>query len=94
MVRHVTRGALLTALVAATGVVTWFARQNHFEWMFNPLPTSDYVTAATKRHSSTDDDMVMAVERERRSGGLSDPADGLSPPRAGHGRDVPIVATY
>src|SRR5215510_9664317 len=23
--------------------VTWFARQNHFEWMFNPLPNADYV---------------------------------------------------
>src|SRR4051812_25089060 len=27
-------------------VFTWFARQNHFEWMFNPLKHSDYVAAS------------------------------------------------
>src|SRR5918993_1675174 len=30
------RGVVLL-LVAVTGLVTWFARQNHFEWMFNAL---------------------------------------------------------
>src|SRR4030095_1437500 len=33
---------LLLPLLAAA----WFARQNHFEWMFNPLAHSSYVKAA------------------------------------------------
>jgi hypothetical protein len=49
--------ALLTPLLA----VTWFARQNHFEWMFNPLPNADYARAG-EAASVADGDMVMAVE--------------------------------
>jgi len=26
-------------------VSVWFARQNHFEWMFNPLPDAAFVSA-------------------------------------------------
>ncbi len=52
VVRHATRGALLVTLVGATGVVTWFARQNHFEWMFNPLPTVQYVDIASNERLS------------------------------------------
>ena len=41
--------------------VTWFARQNHFEWMFNPLPDAAY--AKTSEAGFVDDaDIVMAVE--------------------------------
>jgi len=33
-------------LIAALGAApTWFARQNHFEWMFNPLPDPVYAPA-------------------------------------------------
>lgn len=48
---------LLVPLLAAA----WFARQNHFEWMFNPLPNAAYakVSEANFVH---DDDMVLAVE--------------------------------
>lgn len=39
---------------------TWFARQNHFEWMFNPLPHAAY--ARTSDASFVDDkDVVLAV---------------------------------
>jgi thiol:disulfide interchange protein len=39
---------------------TWFARQNHFEWMFNPLPNAAY--ARTSEASFVDDkDVVLAV---------------------------------
>ena len=62
VVRHVTRGALLATLVGATGVVTWFARQNHFEWMFNPLPAVRYVDIAATKGFLTDDEMVMGIE--------------------------------
>jgi hypothetical protein len=40
---------------------TWFARQNHFEWMFNPLANAAYVKANEAAFVS-DDDIVMAVE--------------------------------
>jgi hypothetical protein len=39
----------------------WFARQNHFEWMFNPLPDPTYAPA-TLVDFVEDRDMVVAVE--------------------------------
>ena len=48
---------LLAPLIA----VTWFARQNHFEWMFNPLPSAAYAKASEANFLS-DNDMVLAVE--------------------------------
>ena len=30
--------ALLAVALIPLGVAAWFARQNHFEWMFHPLP--------------------------------------------------------
>ena len=40
---------------------TWFARQNHFEWMFNPLANAAYVKTNEAAFVS-DADLVMAVE--------------------------------
>jgi hypothetical protein len=39
---------------------TWLARQNHFEWMFNPLPKPAYVKASEVNFIN-DDDRVLAV---------------------------------
>jgi ABC-type nickel/cobalt efflux system permease component RcnA len=39
----------------------WFARQNHFEWMFNPLKSSDFAKAADVDFVK-DDEMVLAVK--------------------------------
>jgi hypothetical protein len=39
----------------------WFARQNHFEWMFNPLAQADFVKAG-EADFVADDDMVLAVK--------------------------------
>src|SRR5215510_5679868 len=39
----------------------WFARQNHFEWMFNPLHGSSYVKA-NRADFIRDTDMVLAVK--------------------------------
>ena len=39
---------------------TWLARQNHFEWMFNPLPNAAYAKAAEVTFVN-DNDRVMAV---------------------------------
>lgn len=38
----------------------WFARQNHFEWMFNPLGTAQFARVSETDFVG-DDEMVMAV---------------------------------
>lgn len=52
--------ALIVALLV-TFAATWFARQNHFEWMFNPLPNAVYAKV-TEAAFMSDTDMVLAVE--------------------------------
>jgi hypothetical protein len=47
---------ILLPLLAAT----WFARQNHFEWMFKPLEHSAYAKPADASFVA-DSDMVLAV---------------------------------
>jgi hypothetical protein len=42
-------------------VFTWFARQNHFEWMFAPLETARFATLA-ETDFVADDEMVLAVK--------------------------------
>ena len=54
--------ALVVALIL-TFAATWFARQNHFEWMFNPLPNAAYAKT-TDAAFMTDSDMVLAVENQ------------------------------
>ena len=72
------RGRLaMMALLAPLLAVTWFARQNHFEWMFNPLPNPDYARVARsrlrrrRRHGH-------GRRNQRRRGRLSSAPDGLS----------------
>jgi len=48
---------LLLPVIAAA----WFARQNHFEWMFNPLAQSAYAKADDASFVGAED-MVLAVE--------------------------------
>ncbi len=40
---------------------TWFARQNHFEWMFNPLANASYAKTSEAGFVA-DTDIVMTVE--------------------------------
>ena len=64
LARRVTRGwqwAPLVLLVTLGGSSPWFARQNHFEWMFNPRPGATYAPA-TLVSFVDDHDMVVAVE--------------------------------
>ena len=42
-------------------VFAWLARQNHFEWMFNPLTQSNYARAS-ETDFVADDEMVLAVK--------------------------------
>ncbi len=52
----------IVILLLLTTVSTWFARQNHFEWMFHPLAGAAYVRADAA--SFVDNaDLVIAVER-------------------------------
>ena len=51
----------MPALLAPLLAVTWFARQNHFEWMFHPLPNPDYARVAEAGFVA-DSDIVMAIE--------------------------------
>ena len=55
------RKAILVVLLLLTFVPAWFARQNHFEWMFNPLRNSTYVKASDASFVR-DSDMVLAVK--------------------------------
>lgn len=58
------RKALLILPLLPLLFVTWFAQQNHFEWMFAPLPRGAYAQAKDVDFVA-DDEMVMAVKLER-----------------------------
>ena len=53
--------ALLVLIMLPLLASTWFARQNHFEWMFNPLAHSAYAKPSEATFVG-DNDMVLAVE--------------------------------
>jgi hypothetical protein len=53
---------LMVLLLVPIAASVWFARQNHFEWMFNPLPGATYARAG-ETDDVDDEDMVLAVER-------------------------------
>ena len=55
------RGFLVIALLIAT-FSAWFARQNHFEWMFHPLAGAVYAQAGAATFVGGDD-LVLAVEQ-------------------------------
>ena len=55
------RTALLLLLLPMLASA-WFARQNHFEWMFKPLPATAYARV-NEAGFIGDEDMVLAVER-------------------------------
>jgi hypothetical protein len=56
------RGLTLVALVGLTSIVTWFCRQNHFEWMFAPPAEVKYVSVQDASKFLTGDEMVMGIE--------------------------------
>lgn len=55
------RKTFLVIILSLAIVPAWFARQNHFEWMFNPLRNSTYVKA-NDASFVRDADMVLAVK--------------------------------
>jgi uncharacterized protein DUF3179 len=54
--------AALLAILLPMLVAAWFARQNHFEWMFNPLVHTAYAKSEDAVFLN-DTDMVLAVEK-------------------------------
>ena len=52
--------ALMLILLVPTLGATWLARQNHFEWMFNPLANPAYAKVADASFVN-DNDRVLAV---------------------------------
>jgi hypothetical protein len=55
------RGRALAGLaVAALAGCAWFARQNHFEWMFRPLPRLAFAEAGEAKHVA-EGDLVLGV---------------------------------
>jgi len=57
--RRAVKAALVSAL-AVTAAAAWFARQNPFEWMFNPLPQPAFVAASAASFVQASD-LVLAV---------------------------------
>ena len=83
--------AILAAAVMA--LAAWFARQNHFEWMFNPLPRPSY--ARVDAAAFVDDkDLVLAVERKGEAAAY--PIRQLAYHHLVHDTvgGIPIVVTY
>ena len=56
------RKTLLVVILIPLLAATWFARQNHFEWMFNPLANATYAKASAAQFVN-DGDIVMSVEQ-------------------------------
>jgi hypothetical protein len=52
--------AILVLLLLPVLGATWLAQQNHFEWMFNPLPNPAYARIAEASFVK-DDERVMAI---------------------------------
>jgi hypothetical protein len=56
-----TKAALVVLLIPVAASV-WAARQNVYEWMFNPLESAAFARAGEADYVG-DEDMVLAVER-------------------------------
>lgn len=87
-------GKTSLVLMALVGVVcAWFARQNHFEWMFNPIAEPKFDVGAKAPHLDPDD-LVLGVV-------IKDDAVAFPVRRLGYHHVVnvtvggePVVATY
>jgi Protein of unknown function (DUF3179) len=58
--RWFAKAALIVPLLLIV-VFTWFARQNHFEWMFNPLGNTQFARV-NEVDFLPDEEMVLAVK--------------------------------
>jgi len=87
------RRSLLVLSMIPLLAAAWFARQNHFEWMFNPLKQTGFVKAGEAGFVG-DKDMVMAVTINGEAAAY--PVRQMGYHHVVHDTvgGVPIVATY
>ena len=84
---------LLVLLLLPVFGVTWLARQNHFEWMFNPLRNPAYAKSADVDFIG-EDDRVLAVTIGAESVAYPIRLMGYHHVVGDTVGGVPIVATY
>ena len=84
---------VLVLLLVPAFAATWLARQNHFEWMFNPLPNPAYVKANDVKFIN-DDDRVLSVTLGNESVAYPIRLMGYHHVVQDTVGDTPIVATY
>jgi hypothetical protein len=91
--RHAAHSLVLAGLVAVSAGAAWFARQNHFEWMFRPFSDARFVAAPAATDVAANEPVL----------GVSSGGSALAFPitRLGYHHlvntaigDTPIVATY
>ena len=87
------RKTLLAIVLVPMLVATWFSRQNHFEWMFKPLPNPAYAKADDAGFVAASD-VVMAVLNNGEAAAY--PVRLMAYHHLVHDvvGDTPIVATY
>jgi hypothetical protein len=87
------RKALLVIVLVPGLAATWFSRQNHFEWLFNPLPNPAYAKAGDAGFVA-DSDSVLAVVNNGEAAAY--PVRLMAYHHLVHDvvGDTPIVATY
>lgn len=87
------RRSLLVLAFVPLGAAAWFAQQNHFEWMFNPLKQTAFAKADGAKEVG-DADMVLAVTINGES--VAYPVRQMAYHHVVHDTvgGVPIVATY
>jgi peptidoglycan/LPS O-acetylase OafA/YrhL len=87
------RAVVCVVILAGHGGAIWFARQNHFEWMFRPFPDPRFVAASAAADVEPDEPVI----------GVARGAEAVAFPitRIGYHHlvntalgDVPIVGTY
>lgn len=86
----------LPALMLCLSLVltaAWFARQNHFEWMFNPLPNASFVRAGDASFV-LDADKVLSVDINGDAAAFPIRQMGYHHVVQDTVGGVPIVATY
>lgn len=91
--RTIGRRTLLALLVLPVAGAAWFARQNHFEWLFRPFPDPQFVGVDAATDLKPGEPVIAVAER----------GEALAFPITGIGYHhlvntalggVPIVATY
>ncbi len=87
------RRSLLVLSMIPVLAAAWFARQNHFEWMFNPLKQTAFAKASEASFVG-DKDMVLAVTINGEA--VAYPVRQMAYHHLIHDMvgGVPIVATY